>query len=154
MNPDHEILDYDYELPHPEPYRATKWTRFLNLVLDTFIFGWLEDVLLGMPSFVEFIMNTEIGYDWLLPTFLMTFYYVISEYAFGKSPAKFLTRTKVVSEFGERPDLGKLLVRNFVRIIPFEALSFLGSKGIGWHDSLSKTYVVIDIYGEERPGNR
>ena len=30
----------------------------------------------------------------------------------------------------------------FIRLIPFEILSFLGMPARGWHDSISKTFVV------------
>ncbi len=34
------------------------------------------------------------------------------------------------------------LIRSFSRLIPFEAFSFLGTPCRGWHDSISKNYVV------------
>lgn len=46
----------------------------------------------------------------------------------------------VVKENGGLPTGNDFLKRNFSRIVPFDALSFLGS--LGWHDSWSDTRVV------------
>ena len=46
----------------------------------------------------------------------------------------------VVDEYGNKPSNSQLIGRSFARIIPFEAFSCLGYRG--WHDTLSKTYVV------------
>ena len=60
----------------------------------------------------------------------------------GKTVGKFITKTRVVKADGSNPKPLDYLGRSFSRIIPFEALSFLGSEGRGWHDTISKTYVV------------
>ena len=48
----------------------------------------------------------------------------------------------VVLEDGSLPSSTGYLKRSFSRMIPFEAFSFLGSEARGWHDTISKTYVV------------
>ena len=72
------------------------------------------------------------------------FYYIILEYTTGRTIAKFVTGTRVVTENGESPSLGQVIGRSFARYIPFEPFSFFGNKGypIGWHDSLPKTRVI------------
>lgn len=67
---------------------------------------------------------------------------LVFEQLFGQSVGKMITRTKVVTEKGDKPSLGQIIVRNLARLIPLEAFSFLAKNPVGWHDSLSKTLVV------------
>jgi uncharacterized RDD family membrane protein YckC len=55
---------------------------------------------------------------------------------------KLITGTRVVTESGEVPTARQILIRTVVRFVPFEAFSFLGSSGTGWHDTWSGTRVV------------
>ena len=74
-------------------------------------------------------------------------YFVIFEATLKKSPAKFLTGTKVVNENGGDASFGQILGRIACRFIPFEAFSFLfgdSARVVGWHDKFSGTLVVKD----------
>ena len=53
---------------------------------------------------------------------------------------KFLTGTKVVKTDGSDLSMMDLFKRNFIRIVPCDQLSFIGSKG--FHDNFSDTAVV------------
>ncbi len=121
---------------------ASKGTRFGNNFIDTigfyliiFLNALVLDGWLGIMP--------EGGSDWFVLYFfiLYVFYHFIFEYACGKTPGKFITGTKVIDSSGNRPEFKTLLIRNLCRLIPFDALSFLLSER-GWHDSISKTYVV------------
>ena len=70
-------------------------------------------------------------------------YYLGFETATGKSPAKWLTRTRVVTDDGRRPTFAQIFKRTLIRFVPFEPFSFLG-RGRGWHDRWTKTRVVYD----------
>lgn len=63
-----------------------------------------------------------------------------------------LLKTKVINEAGEAPDFKEALLRSLCRLIPFDAFSFLGSDGRGWHDSITNTYVV-DVKKFEKAQN-
>ncbi len=134
----------------PFPRRlASQSLRFANSLLDLLIFlivlvlsgmavrllsAPLLDVMWkGLP-----ILNLGVMAFWLIA------YYTAFETLFGKSPAKFITRTKVVMTNGRRPSLRAVLLRTVCRFIPFEALSFLRAAPVGWHDQLSSTRVVHD----------
>jgi uncharacterized RDD family membrane protein YckC len=106
----------------------------LALILAIFanIFAWFE-VLSWMGSMTD--LDGQLVF-WGT----MILYYLFFEGLFGRSIAKFITGTTVVNENGEKPVFGVILKRTFCRLIPFDALSFLGSRG--WHDSISDTYVV------------
>jgi uncharacterized RDD family membrane protein YckC len=79
---------------------------------------------------------------------LFIVYYLLLEGIFNTTAGKCITNTVIVNENGNRPGFVQILGRTFARLIPFEALSFLGSTARGWHDSLSGTYVVPAANGE------
>lgn len=144
MNED--ILDFEEENIDLTKNIASKGTRFGNLFLDQLFFGIPSSLLVnfliygdlaGDPSSPEeAIINPLIS--WLL----YVGYYIFMESVYGKTIGKMITGTKVIDENGGKPSLGQIVGRSFARLIPFEAFSFLGEKGIGWHDSLSKTLVI------------
>ena len=127
---------------------ASKGERFLNRLLDTFftyafLFALGIIIALIAPEFLDGILIDEGN---LLFTiffiFLTLFYYIVMESLTGRTMAKFITRTKVVMENGDKPTFEVILTRSLCRLIPFDAFSFLGDDGVGWHDSLSKTRVI------------
>jgi uncharacterized RDD family membrane protein YckC len=69
-------------------------------------------------------------------------YYSIFEIATGRTLGKYITKTIVVDEYGDEAFSADIIKRSLCRLIPFDAFSFLGASGRGWHDSLSNTYVV------------
>lgn len=71
-------------------------------------------------------------------------YHFLFEVTLGRTPAKFLTGTRVVSANGGRPSALQILGRTCIRYVPFEPFSFLfgGNLPSGWHDQWSKTRVV------------
>ena len=79
--------------------------------------------------------------DYTLAVITGLIYFSVLEASTGRTIAKYITKTKVVNEKGEKPDFGTALVRSLARFIPFEAFSFLGS-GTGWHDKFSNTRVI------------
>lgn len=70
-------------------------------------------------------------------------YYFLFELLTQRTLGKLITRTKVVNSDGGKLSLRSIFVRTIARYIPFEVLSFVGSKNPrGWHDILSYTTVV------------
>jgi len=110
----------------------TVFTLAVVLAIVASVFGW-QGFLIWMRS-----MSDLDGQIVFVGTSI--FYYIFFEGIFGRSVAKFITGTIVVNENGLKPDFGTIVKRTFCRLIPFDALSFLGSRG--WHDSISDTYVV------------
>lgn len=121
-----------------------KVVRFGNYLIDVALFVML--VILHVVA-VEAIFGTSPDPESPLLTvyymMLLFGYYFLFEYFFGKTPAKFLTRTRVVDMNGEWPGGKKLLIRTLCRFIPFDNFSFLFGT-VGWHDRLSGTMVVRD----------
>lgn len=122
---------------------ASAKKRFLNAVVDF----WITPLLISF--FLNFLL--KVGYlpyaDYRPTLVIITVALVlVFECLYGRSLGKLVSGTIVVTEKGEKPSLKQLVVRNFARFIPFEALSYLTKNPVGWHDLLSKTQVV-DVKG-------
>ena len=121
--------------------------RFINFLIDFIV--WL--VLASIISFIIGLFvpvtpeNQGILTLFVYILFFASFisYYAIMEIKFQKTVGKFVTKTKVVTMNGEKPENGDIITRTFCRLIPFDRLSFLFVKN-GIHDFLSKTKVVKD----------
>jgi len=115
---------------------ATMGTRFVNFLLDT-VFRQLACVAVVLIATA--LHARELAIVLMLVTIFG--YYVFFEAVTGRTPAKYITRTRVVDKWGGKPTFLQILGRSAARFIPFEPFSFLGSAN-GWHDNLSKTRVV------------
>jgi uncharacterized RDD family membrane protein YckC len=83
-------------------------------------------------------------YDrFIFSTFLIG-YATAFEYGFQKTIGKFITRTIVVDEYGQRPSFGVVLLRSLIRFLPFEFFTCLGGNG-GWHDRWTNTFVITEL---------
>lgn len=129
---------------------VSKGKRFSNFFIDIiffyiflFIFVFIY-AMISDPGYAG--SNSSNDEDTLLTLigYLVLFsYYFIFESIFGKTPGKFITKTKVVNLDGTSPNAKSIFIRSLSRFIPFEPLSVLFSKNLlGWHDNLSKTMVV------------
>jgi uncharacterized RDD family membrane protein YckC len=123
--------------------------RFLNLLFDGIIIGVilvaLTVVLMIFISVffgagqLNILKNRSLVWTACLVTAFA--YYFVSETAFGRTPAKFITGTEVVDEAGGKPSTLALFKRTVCRFIPFEPVSFFFGR-VGWHDGYSETRVV------------
>lgn len=115
--------------------------RFANYLIDSIVLGviiGLIDSTGGRGYNNEGDTLNFIGLFYVLASLIL--YYTLMEACFGKTIGKFVTRTKVVTVSGEKPGVGKCILRSICRFIPFEPISVL--TGTGWHDSISGTIVV------------
>jgi hypothetical protein len=121
-------------------------TRVLHFLVDTLLF-WILAVLLykwwNFHVLYWGYMHLNFGWFFFGSQFI---YYFIFELLFAKSPAKWLTASKVVSSKSTKDlivkaSLGQIFIRSLSRLIiidPFY-IPFLGST---LHDHLSGTMVV------------
>jgi uncharacterized RDD family membrane protein YckC len=122
--------------------------RFLHYLVDSFII-WLINFGIQMmltsvseaaflPGEVRFVIFS------LQPSYFLVFigYYMIFEFFFQKTPGKFLSRSRVINEYCEKPDGGTLFLRTIIRFIPFDGITCISDRG--WHDKWSNTWVVSD----------
>lgn len=128
---------------------ASMGKRFLNFLIDSIAFMFLSFIIgavisVGMRGEMGDLSARMFG---LAMSFVL---YVLFESVWQKTPGKFVTKTKVVTYEGEKPELSRIMGRTLARWMPFEALSFLTrSNPVGWHDKLSKTMVVPAEYSED-----
>jgi uncharacterized RDD family membrane protein YckC len=129
---------------------ASSGARFLNYIIDVisfvvlfFLIIMFLGVLIGLFELTglgAWLDNLgDLGWN-IIGIIILMSYYLLTEGLLGRSLGKLITGTVVVDENGEKPDFGTILKRSLCRLIPFDAFSFLGSRG--WHDSMSDTYVV------------
>ena len=131
--------------------RAGQGKRFANYLIDQIFvigLGLLFGVAIGVlsefidPQLLSFFYEDNRLIEWLLGSILAVIYYSFFEGVTGRSIGKFFTKTKVVTEGGERPDFSIIFTRSLCRCIPFNAFSFLSNDGVGWHDKFSGTRVI------------
>ena len=143
--------NYRKQFEVTEELLATHSQRFLNLLMDYIAQLFLFIIAFSITSVIaetngnkdfmaNFIKNDIAQYTFV--TCIALFYYNVFEIFFARTVGKFITQTIVVNENGEKPNLETILVRTLCRLIPFELLSFLVMPARGWHDCISKTYVV------------
>ncbi|AYN67483.1 RDD family protein [Euzebyella marina] len=120
---------------------ANKKNRFVNFLVDISI------IAIFNSSLIYFLGDIEDSFRLIFRTGLAFSlgYYAFMESVFQKTLGKFLTKTKVVDENGDKPSGKQIFTRTLCRLIPFDPLTFLFErKGYKFHDSLSKTMVIKD----------
>jgi len=128
-----------------KPSPAARGKRFANYIIDIigfYIASFIIGILLVLFGFYGLIENMN---DYVYGVVVGLIFYTFFEYNWGKTPAKFITKTKVVMSNGKKPGFWDIVVRTLIRFVPFEPFSFLASKNpTGWHDRWSKTMVIDD----------
>jgi len=127
--------------------RASMSKRFVNYLIDSivvFIFLFLMGFMLELIS-PGLISESNIwGFSERIIG--MVFYGIVMSFteiaSQGKSIGKLITGTRVIDENGLSLSIGKAIIRNFIRAIPFDAFSAFGNPCKPWHDSWSHTMVV------------
>ena len=138
----------------PKNYIANKGTRFVNYLIDRMvIFGIyvvFATILFARENLYQEDNSFYLGILVISYYFSTFFYYGITEAVWGKSVGKMLTKTKIVTTSGKRPELISILGRSLCRYIPLEPFSVLFSDlPQGWHDSIPRILVVDDRYPTE-----
>lgn len=139
---------------------ASHGQRFANYLIDyicqiLIMFGVFMIVVMisisnGDKTIIAKVESLNQVVKYAFASAIVLFYYNIFEIFFSVTIGKLITDTIVVDRNGYKPQANEILVRSVCRLIPFEILSFLGAPGKGWHDSISKTYVVKRKVFEER----
>lgn len=95
---------------------------------------------IGLFSFIKS------GNEIIIGLIITVSYYSFFEGIWGLTFGKLITKTKLVTENGTKPEFSVVLTRSLYRLIPLEALSFLIDTPIGWHDKFSNTVVVSESF--------
>ena len=131
---------------------ASKGQRFINFIIDlipqyAILYGlaygfFYIGEFTGYYGLSDYWNELSVVEDYLISYTLLILYYFIFEGISNRTLGKYATNTRVIMTSGEEPTSKAILIRTLCRLIPFDALSFLGTNGKGWHDSLSNTYVI------------
>lgn len=115
--------------------------RIINYIIDSVASFGLVFLIL---TIIQLIFG-ELIPIFTLALILISFaaYFIILELLFQKTLGKFITKTKVVTLDGQKPNQRDIVIRTVCRFIPFDQFSFLLLKD-GFHDMLSKTKVIKD----------
>lgn len=123
---------------------AGRELRVANFIVDMIIIHSLVALFAIIAVLLNLwdIQNTPEWAIYIIVYSFMLVYYYIFESMVGKTPAKFITKTRVVDYDNNQPGKMTILGRTLCRFIPFDGLSFLGLSG--FHDKFSNTKVIID----------
>ena len=137
------------QLPQTSDQVASTIRRFMNFLIDSILYE------LGMFFLVNPLVRLLFGSSFyanywsslLFAIFMLFIYYFVFEALFQKTPGKFITGTRVTMEDGSKPDLGTIVKRTLIRLVPCEAISMYtgqvsNNKGTWWHDRWTSTRVV------------
>ena len=128
---------------------VSKSKRFLNFVIDNVIYDIV--VIFAIYPLARLVFGQSFGENfwvtWVFNLSIFFLYYFIFEAAFQRTPAKFITATRVVLADGSRPDAATIAKRSLCRFVPFEVISQYTGKdpnliGTWWHDSWTNTRVI------------
>ena len=130
---------------------ASGGQRFINYIIDIAIIYGVLFILMILLVFITSFFNYPGFYNWTqnignLEGYIVFFsiqipYHTFLESYTSRTIAKYITKTMVVDEYGAKIALGTAFKRTLCRLIPFDALTFLGGSR-GWHDSIPDVYVV------------
>jgi len=121
---------------------VTSGKRLANYMLDNFFFIMFMIIVGLIASMFGLAGIVSDGNENFVSLLFYLLYYIIFEAALSQTPGKMITRTKVVTLDGAKPSFANIVGRTLCRLIPFEPLSFLGSNGTGWHDTITKTKLI------------
>ncbi|SDC65915.1 RDD family protein [Niabella drilacis] len=131
--------------------RASSGKRLLNLIVDIIIFYILIFLLAFFmvsvsPEMAPYLASDEPGLS-LISKLCYTLLYALYMGAMesllkGKSPGKYITRTRAVNIDGTPISSQTAFLRGLARAVPFCAFSALGAPCDPWQDRWTKTMVV------------
>jgi uncharacterized RDD family membrane protein YckC len=117
-------------------------TRVINFVVDTLLIFFISYILYQWRMFYVQYYNAV---GWPFYYFFwadMVAYYLVFEFIFSRTPAKWLTMTKVVNATGKRPAFWQVLVRSVLRLTLIVDCVFIPFTDRTLHDFATKTAVV------------
>jgi len=124
--------------------------RLINFLLDIVFVLTIASLFELMISYIFGInldsqdFNTTNALVKIMDYGFIVFYYILLESIWGKTIAKYITKTVVVGSDWNTPKFWNIVWRTLCRCIPFDMLSFFWATPRWWHDTISKTYVIDD----------
>lgn len=147
-----ELLKHEVPVSETRQLDHDIYEVFEETPLTSRAAGWVLDVIVFMLLFrlsVQLMAGSLRGYGAadgssllvavVLPAGLVV-YFSMSEILFGTTPGKVLTGSRVYTEQGKKASTQQIIARSFIRLVPFEPLSFMFYRN--WHDEWSGTRVL------------
>lgn len=131
---------------------VSKWQRFLHRIFDlsavalvvcpsfNYIGRFFIKLLEDSNGTIPLLFQSK-NFFYVFIYLFITFYYLITEGIFNTSIGKTILSNVITNSTAEKPSFGQRIVRTFLRLVPFEPLSFVFTSR-GWHDGLTSTYLV------------
>jgi uncharacterized RDD family membrane protein YckC len=123
---------------------SAKIHRFVHFIFDLLIVFVCFNAYIYIFRHDLVKISEVIGEKGTLILFLglcRVIYHTLFEWSLNATPGKYLTGSRVVENDAEPLSIEIIFKRSIYRLVPFEALSYLG-KYNGWHDQWSNTDVV------------
>ena len=120
---------------------ASLGARFVHIIIDNIV---LQVITSGVTYLMVTANPTDVSLEFVaifLNLGLIFCYYAVMESVFQQTVGKMVTGAVVVDEYGQKITFGTAALRTIIRVVPFDALSFLFSVR-GWHDRWARTYVM------------
>ena len=114
--------------------------RIVNYLLDMIII-----IAVSVMCGIKWNFDDDLFQIFFITLFVV--YYTLFEGLTGRTIAKYVTNTRVVTKEGRIPSYLNIVGRTFCRLIPFDALSFFW--GGNWHDKISGTIVILNLPEED-----
>lgn len=121
----------------------------LKAKVPTVTVGWrlLHTLIDGLIiTTIAQLLNRFTAIDINILYLIFPLYYILFENFLQRTPGKYISKTIVVNDYGEKPSFKTIIIRTLVRYIPLEAFSCLDDYSRGWHDKWSNTYVIKESY--------
>ena len=126
---------------NPTKQTIGEGTRIMNFFLDTIFICFLSYFIYRWYNFYAYygyFKPVRYGYFFFATTWMYTFLF---ELLFCRTIAKMISKTKVVSTNGKRPNIFQFLIRATLRT------SLVTMVGLAWndqplHDTFSKTVLI------------
>ncbi len=116
-------------------------TRSINFLIDSLLIFCIAYITFKIQNwYVYYYRIKYVGFGFHFFTVLFV-YYTFFESVFARTPAKWLSYSKVVDDAGNKPSFIQVMIRSFVRLTLID-LFFLPLLEKTLHDYISKTDVV------------
>lgn len=127
------------------PLLPVPWSkRLVHLLVDGILIVLLSSLILyfysgTVPGFSDYVLWPVL----LSLVSVAVAYYFFFEWAWGRTPGKLLTGSKLtLSRFPVKPGAKACLLRTLGRLIPLDVFSFFAARPVGWHDAFGDTLVI------------
>jgi uncharacterized RDD family membrane protein YckC len=124
--------------------RVNPLVRIIHFLVDTTLFFTIAILLYSILGlFINFSENLTLFKFWNYLILAIAFlgYYIFMEAKYQTTVGKIITKTKVVTKDGKKPEFTDIVRRTLFRLIPVDQISFLFLSE-GFHDYLSETTIV------------